>query len=51
MTHNLVSTPASSRTLTALEFHQLAQVPPSAGWFATPTPAVPIAMTCGSSWG
>jgi hypothetical protein len=29
-THDLVPTPASSRTLTAPEFHQLAQVPPAA---------------------
>ena len=28
------ATPASSRALTAPEFHQLAQVPPSAEWFA-----------------
>ena len=32
--HDLVPTPASSRTLTAPEFHQLAQVPPAAEWFA-----------------
>jgi integrase/recombinase XerD len=32
--HNLVPTPTSSRTLTAPEFHQLAQVPPAAEWFA-----------------
>ena len=31
---DLVPTPASSRTLTAPEFHQLAQVPPAAEWFA-----------------
>jgi len=33
-THDLVPTPAGPRTLTAPEFHQLAQVPPSAEWFA-----------------
>jgi integrase/recombinase XerD len=33
-THDLVPTPASSRTLTAPEFHRLAQVPPAAEWFA-----------------
>ncbi len=33
-THDLVPTLASSRTLTAPEFHQLAQVPPAAEWFA-----------------
>jgi integrase/recombinase XerD len=33
-THDLVSTPASPRALTAPEFHQLAQVPPAAEWFA-----------------
>ena len=32
--HDLVPTPASSRTLTAPEFHQLAQVPTPAEWFA-----------------
>src|SRR6185503_4686461 len=32
--HGLVPTPASSPTLTAPEFHQLAQVPPAAEWFA-----------------
>lgn len=32
--HDLVPTPASSPTLTALEFHQLAQVPPATEWFA-----------------
>lgn len=31
---DLVPTAASSRTLTASEFHQLAQVPPAAEWFA-----------------
>ena len=30
----VAATPASSRTLTAPEFHQLAQVPPAAEWFA-----------------
>jgi integrase/recombinase XerD len=33
-THDLVPTPASSNTLTAPEFHQLAQVPPATEWFA-----------------
>jgi site-specific recombinase XerD len=33
-THDLMPTPASSRALTAREFHQLAQVPPAAEWFA-----------------
>ena len=34
-THDLVpAAPASSRPLTAAEFHQLAQVPPTAEWFA-----------------
>jgi integrase/recombinase XerD len=32
--HDLVPTPARSRTLTAPEFYQLAQVPPAAEWFA-----------------
>jgi site-specific recombinase XerD len=32
--HDLVPTPASSRTLTAPEFHQLTQVPPATEWFA-----------------
>ncbi len=32
--HDLVLTPASSRALTAPEFHQLAQVLPAADWFA-----------------
>ena len=32
--HDLVPTPASPRALTAPEFHQLAQVPPAAEWFA-----------------
>lgn len=32
--HDLLSTPpASSHVLTAVEFHQLAQVPPAAEWF------------------
>jgi integrase/recombinase XerD len=31
---DLVPTPASSHTLTAPEFHQLAQVPPATEWFA-----------------
>ena len=34
MPKDLVPTAASSRTLTAPEFHQLAQVPPAAEWFA-----------------
>ena len=32
--HDLVPPPASPRTVTAPEFHQLAQVPPAAEWFA-----------------
>jgi integrase/recombinase XerD len=32
--HDLAPTPASSRALSASEFHQLAQVPPAAEWFA-----------------
>jgi site-specific recombinase XerD len=32
--HDLVPTPASSRALTAPEFHQLTQVPPATEWFA-----------------
>jgi len=32
--HDLVPTPASSLTLTAPEFNQLAQVPPATEWFA-----------------
>ena len=31
---NLVSTPASARSLTSPEFQQLAQVPPATDWFA-----------------
>jgi integrase/recombinase XerD len=32
--HDLVPTPTTSHALTAPEFHQLAQMPPAAEWFA-----------------